>query len=80
MLLFLAGCNGTLPPAPKETLIPVAVPCLERMPEAPKFLSDAELTQLDDFHFVIELRRDQLELRGHLAILTAALQPCVKLP
>lgn len=78
ILLILAGCTGTLPPVPKETLIPVPVPCLDRMPEAPKFLADSELAAFDDFRLVIELRRDQLELRGHVAVLTATLQSCVK--
>lgn len=78
LLLLLVGCNATLPPVPRETLIPVLVPCLDRMPERPQFLADADLAKLDDHAFVLALRIDQLELRGHVAILTATLQACVK--
>jgi len=78
LVLFLAGCNGTLPPVPTEVRVPVPVPCIERMPDQPKFLTDAALAGLADFSFVLELRRDQLELRGHVAVLTATLQACIK--
>jgi len=78
IILLLVGCNGTLPPVPKTVLVPVPVPCLDKLPERPVFLSDATLSGLDDFAFVIELRRDQLELRGHVAVLTATLQACLK--
>ena len=78
LILTLAGCNGTLPPVPRETLVPIAVPCLDKLPDQPAFLADSDLAKLDDFRFVIELRRDQLELRGHVEILTATLRACLK--
>jgi len=78
ILLLLAGCNGTLPPVPKEVLIPVPVPCVESLPERPPFMTDAELSKLEDFAFVIELRRDQLALRGFVATQDVLLQACLK--
>jgi hypothetical protein len=78
ILLLLTGCNATLPPVPKEVLVPVPVPCIEKMPDAPIFLSDFDLAKLDDWNFVLELRRDQLELRGHVGVLNAVLQACLK--
>jgi len=77
ILLLLAGCQASLPPVPTEVRVPVPVPCLDRMPDRPKFLMDAELKGLDDWNFVLELRRDQLELRGHVEVLTATLQACI---
>jgi hypothetical protein len=77
-VLILVGCNGTLPPVPRETLIPVPVPCLDKLPDRPSFLTDAELLALDDYRLVLSLRSDQLALRGHVATLTATLQACVK--
>lgn len=77
ILLLLAGCAAPLPVV-KEVLVPVPVRCLDRMPERPKFLSDGELAAMSDFALVLSLRSDQLELRGHVAVLTATLQACVK--
>jgi hypothetical protein len=78
LILTLAGCNGTLPPVPKETFIPVPVPCLDKLPDRPAFLADSDLAKLDDFAFVLELRRDQLALRGFVAIQDAILRACLK--
>ena len=78
LILTLAGCNGTLPPAPKTVLVPIATPCLDKLPERPQFLADNDLAKLDDFRFVIELRRDQLELRSFVAVQDATLRACLK--
>jgi len=78
ILFLLSGCNGTLPPVPKTVLVPVPVPCLDKMPERPKFLSDGELAAMSDFELVLSLRSDQLELRGHVALQEALLRACVK--
>ena len=80
IILLLAGCNGSLPPVPRETLIPVPVPCLDKLPERPTFLMDSDLAQLDDYRLVLALRSDQLELRGHVAVQDALMQACVKTP
>ena len=79
VLLLLAGCNGSLPPAPTVTLVPVPVPCLtrEQVP-AKDFLPDAELAKLDDFQLVISLRTEQLKQRGWIDTTSALLEACVK--
>ena len=76
--LFLIGCNGTVPPAPKEVFIPVPVACLDKLPERPAFLADSDLATMPDYQFILSLRSDQLALRGHVAIQDALLQACVK--
>ena len=78
LILTLAGCNGTLPPPPKVTLVPVPIACLDKLPDQPAFLADSDLAKLDDFRFVIELRRDQLELRSFVAVQDATLRACLK--
>jgi len=77
VILLLAGCSG-LPTVPEKVMIPVAVPCIDRVPERPAFLTDAELAALDDYRLVLGLRTDQLTLRGHVAVLEAVLQACVR--
>ena len=76
---LLSGCNGTLPPAPIVTLLPVPVPCLTREQIPPKdFLRDTELAKLDDFALVIGLRTEQLKQRGWIETVDALIQACVK--
>lgn len=79
ILLLLAGCNGTLPPAPTVTLVPVPVPCFtrEQIP-AKDFLPDSELAKLDDFALVISLRTEQLAQRIWIDTVSALLEVCVK--
>ena len=79
LLLLLAGCNGTLPPAPKEVRIPVPVPCVERAQiPAKDFLDDKALAGMDDFKLVISLRTDQLAQRVWIETTSALLEACVK--
>ena len=79
VIVFLSGCNGTLPPVPKTVDIPIPVPCLtrEQVP-AKDFLPDAELAKLDDFQLVISLRTEQLKQRGWIETTSALLEACVK--
>lgn len=80
IFVVLAGCNGSLPPVPKETLVPVPVPCLttSQLPIKPKLATDAELAELDDYRLVLAIRADQLELRGFVALQEALITACVK--
>jgi len=79
LLLLLAGCNGSLPPAPKEVRIPVPVPCISRGDLPPKdFLEDSALARLSDFDFVIALRLDQLNQRTWIEKADALLEACVR--
>lgn len=78
-LLGLSACNATLPPVPKETLIPIPVPCLTRQQiPAQDFLPDAVLKGLDDFQFIIALRQDQLKHREWVAQTISLLEACVR--
>ena len=75
--VLLAGCNA-IPPLPDKVLVPVTVPCVDKLPGRPAFVTDAELSVLDDYRLVLSLRSDQLALRGHLLVLEAVLAACVK--
>lgn len=73
-LLALPGCASL--EIPKETLVPVAVPCIERPPVKPSMMSDEELLALDDFGLVIALARDRRIRQGYEAELEATLEGC----
>lgn len=75
VLAALGGCS-TIPEAPKEVRIPVAVPCIERPPGKPSMLSDAELLALDDFGLVVALARDRRIRQGWEATLEALVEGC----
>lgn len=79
LALLLAGCAG-LPDAPRETLIPVATPCIEAadLPKPPVFVTDAELLALNDAAFVIALAADRLERIKYMAVTEALLTACVR--
>lgn len=74
---MLAGCQ-TMQPMPKEIMVPVQVPCLERLPDAPATASDAELAALDDFRLVLTLARDRAALTGAYGELRAMAKACVR--
>ena len=75
-LLLLSGCATTQ--SPQVIRVPVAVPCLDKVPESPAFLTDAEMAKMDDGKLVIEMRADQLNQRQHIAELRATISACVK--
>lgn len=72
---LLAGCS-TIPEAPKEVRVPVAVPCIERPPVKPSLMSDAELLALDDYGLVIALARDRRIRQGYIGELEATVEGC----
>jgi len=76
-MLLLAGCQS-LPPAPTEVRVPVAVPCLDKMPDRPEFATDAQLASMDDYRFVLALAKDRLERQGYIATIEAIMQACVR--
>lgn len=76
-ILLLAGCSA-LPDAPKEVLIPVPTACIEKLPDRPPFISDAELKKLPDGAFVIALGIDRRMNEKYRAELEAVLAACAK--
>lgn len=56
--------------------MPIAVPCIDRVPQRPSMLSDAELLALDDYGLVIALARDRRVRQGYIADLEATVEGC----
>jgi len=76
-VMLLAGCAAPLP-NPQKVFIEVARPCLDKLPDAPAFLTDAAMQKMDDFTLIIELRADHLNQRQHISELRATMKACVK--
>lgn len=69
------GCQS-IRDAPKEVLIPVPTPCITKMPDSPRFITDAELRQLPDGAFVIALGIDRQQNAKYRVELEAVLRAC----
>jgi hypothetical protein len=87
-LLFVPGC-GSAPPAPispvvhvetVEAKVEVPVSCVDKMPDTPAFLSDADLLAGPNGAVVDRVWRDHLQREKFEVGLTAALAACVTLP
>lgn len=78
-IITISGCQS-IPDAPRETLIPVATPCLstDQLPIPPKLVTDAELLTLNDAAFVLALAADRLERAKYMAVTEALLAACVR--
>ena len=72
-----AGC-ATQVQIPTVVKVPVPVPCLDRLPDAPATASDADLLALDDYGLVLTLARDRASLTAAYGELRAVAQACVK--
>lgn len=77
LALLLTGCAG-LPDAPREVFVPVAVSCVDTLPDRPALVTDAELLAMPDAAFVLALAADRLERGKWMAVAEATLQACVK--
>lgn len=79
-LLFacaMTGCATTVPQPPEKALVAVAVSCLPKeLPVRPKLYSDAELTKLDDYQFVLALAVNVDRLTVYSRELEAVLSAC----
>lgn len=76
-LLVLAGCASD-PRLPEIVRVPVAVACIEVLPEAPQTAADAELLALDDYRLVLTLAKDRAALTAAYSELRALAGACVK--
>lgn len=76
----MGGCaTSSVPDAPKETRIPIAVPCLtpDQVPERPAFVTDADLARKTDDQFVLSLAGDRLARMEYEGKLEARIAGCV---
>lgn len=71
----LTGC-ASAPEIPREVRVPVPTPCIDRAPQRPSMLSDAELLALDDYGLVIALARDRRVRQGWEATIEALVEGC----
>ena len=78
LLATLPGCLATTPSVPNVAKVIVSVPCIDKMPDRPYFVTDADLATLDGRQTVIALRQDQLAARGYIAITDALMLSCLR--
>lgn len=78
LILLAAGCGGREVVVPEVVKVPVPVPCLEALPEAPVIAGDAELLDLDDYALVLTVARDRKRLEVAYGELRAAAIACLK--
>lgn len=76
--LALIGCSAAPPRLPERVAIPVAVACLDRIPDRPAFRSDRELLAQSDYAAVLALWLDRRLRQDYEAVIEAALQACVR--
>ena len=72
-----AGC-ATQVQIPTVVKVPVPVPCIDKLPDAPAVVGDAELLVLDDYGLVLTLARDRATMTAAYGELRAVAQACVK--
>jgi len=72
-----AGC-ATQVQIPTVVKVPVPVPCIDKLPDAPAVAGDAELLVLDDYGLVLTLARDRATMTAAYGELRAVAQACVK--
>lgn len=75
ILLLLTGCATT---DPQMVRVPVAVPCVEAMPQRPWLVTDPELARMNDYQLALALRQHHLAAGGYVSELEALLLGCVK--
>ncbi len=73
---MLSSCASLLPVKTLEVKVPVAVPCVQAMPEKPYFITDDELLAYDKGNFITALHVDRLQRQSYEAELEAVLAGC----
>jgi len=82
ILVSCAGCASTprldVQPTAQIVKVPVITPCIDKVPVAPTFMTDAELLDGSDYQVVLNLRIDRDQRRKYEAETQALLAACVK--
>lgn len=76
LVLALTGCATPLPTAS----IKVPVPCIEKKPDRPVLVTDADLAAMNDYQLPLALRAYHLAAGGYIAELEAVVNGCAQLP
>lgn len=76
LLLVLTGCAAP----PVTASIKVPVPCIEKKPERPVLVTDAELAAMNDYQLPLALRAYHLVAGAYIAELEAVTGACAVLP
>ena len=76
LAMFLVGCNGAIVKDVQLVKIPVAVPCVDQLPQAPTLRTDAELKALPDYQAVLALIQDRIKREIYESQLEAVLKGC----
>ena len=78
IIIALSGCQATLPAVPTEVRVPIAIPCIDKLPDKPALFTDEQLSKMGDGELIISLRIDQLNARGYIAQADALMLACIK--
>ena len=83
----LSACACAVPPSPPaldvKTItasVPVPVPCVDKVPDAPQLLSDKNLMTGSGQQVIDQLWRDHLLQRDYIGELTPLVLGCSKIP
>lgn len=74
-----AGCASTVE-IPKEVEVPVPVPCVEKRPQRPPLLTDAELLALDQYKRTHALWGDRIERQRYESVMETVIDGCSRIP
>lgn len=82
ILVSCAGCATTpklnVQPTAQIVKVPVITSCIDKVPDVPAFMTDAQLLDGSDYQVVLNLRIDRDQRRQYEAEVQALLAACVK--
>jgi len=77
--LLLTGCGGVNVQVPKEVMVPVPVPCVDKLPDDPQALSPEAVKAIpNEYQATIELYLGYVQLWDYHAQAKAVLEACKK--
>jgi hypothetical protein len=77
LMLCLIGCATKTKIVVQEVKVPVIMPCVITLPDAPKLFSDTELLKLNNMQFIDALYVDRLRSQAYIGELLATLNGCI---